>query len=130
MKKQELEKIVTPDLESVNPLAQLSQTNNSFLPTTIGRQTNSKINCPDTQANGCNNNESCETSQQNNHVQENRGVTGISGTGHTINNYACPQEIILTPKASLPPVGRGFFFLRSGGSRARHVILYPVHCFF
>jgi hypothetical protein len=35
-------------------------------------------------------------SSQTNHVDKNTGITGISGTGHTINNYnyACPPEII------------------------------------
>jgi hypothetical protein len=33
-------------------------------------------------------------STQTNHVQENCGVTGITGTGHTINIYQCPQELI------------------------------------
>jgi hypothetical protein len=31
---------------------------------------------------------------QHNTVSDNYGVTGISGTGHTINNYACPPEIV------------------------------------
>jgi hypothetical protein len=31
---------------------------------------------------------------QTNHVQENYGVTGISGTGHTINIYQYPKELI------------------------------------
>jgi hypothetical protein len=31
---------------------------------------------------------------QTNHVQENYGVTGITGTGHTINIYQCPKELI------------------------------------
>jgi hypothetical protein len=30
---------------------------------------------------------------QVNHVQENRGVTGITGTGHTINIYQYPKEL-------------------------------------
>jgi hypothetical protein len=33
-------------------------------------------------------------SPQKNHVQENHGVTGISGTGHTINIYQYPKELI------------------------------------
>jgi hypothetical protein len=31
---------------------------------------------------------------QTNNVENNTGITGITGTGHTINNYACPPEII------------------------------------
>jgi hypothetical protein len=33
-------------------------------------------------------------SSQTNHVDKNTGITGISGSGHTIYNYACPPEII------------------------------------
>jgi hypothetical protein len=31
---------------------------------------------------------------QTNHVQENRGITGITGTGHTITVNQCPDELI------------------------------------
>ncbi|MDR1201645.1 MAG: hypothetical protein LBL58_08470 [Tannerellaceae bacterium] len=44
---------------------------------------------------GCNmdgsNNNVCP---QHNTVFDNYGITGISGSGHTINNYACPPEIV------------------------------------
>jgi glycerol kinase len=46
---------------------------------------------------------SCQT----NHVQENRGVTGITGTGHTINIYQYPKSLedlltkILTKKGGI-----------------------------
>jgi hypothetical protein len=35
-----------------------------------------------------------DISSQTNNVENNTGITGITGTGHTINNYACPPEII------------------------------------
>ena len=31
---------------------------------------------------------------QENHVEENSGITGITGTGHTITINQCPKEII------------------------------------
>jgi hypothetical protein len=44
---------------------------------------------------GCNMNGSDNNvCSQHNTVSDNRGITGISGTGHTIYNYACPPEII------------------------------------
>jgi hypothetical protein len=110
---------VTPDCESVNPLAQLSQTNNSFLPTKIGHQTagaESHIegdirdhsvegNSQDSEQNQGegvlgNNVESSNIqngtnlSSQTNHVDKNTGITGISGTGHTITINQFPDELI------------------------------------
>jgi hypothetical protein len=44
---------------------------------------------------GCNmNGNDNNVSAQHNTVSDNRGVTGITGTGHTINIYQCPQELI------------------------------------
>jgi hypothetical protein len=98
---------VTPDCESVNPLAQLSQTNNSFLPTKIGHQTAGAENHIEGDTNAGNatndiNQDSCKDNQnsfnktfyQTNDVENNHGVTGISGTGHTIIVNQCPDELI------------------------------------
>jgi hypothetical protein len=41
-------------------------------------------------ANGSN----IKVAPQTNHVHENLGVTGITGTGHTINIYQYPKELI------------------------------------
>jgi hypothetical protein len=98
---------VTPGGKSVNPLAQLSQTNNSFLPTNLGHQTagaESHIEGDTNAGNATNdiNQDSCKDNQnsfnktfyQTNDVENNHGVTGISGTGHTINVYQYPKELI------------------------------------
>ncbi|MDR1224250.1 MAG: hypothetical protein LBL07_15425 [Tannerella sp.] len=110
---------VTPDCESVSPLAQLSQTNNSFLPTKIGHQTagmeshiegdirdhsveGNSQNSEQNDGEGIlgNNVESSNIqngtnlSSQTNNVENNHGITGISGTGHTITVNQCPDELI------------------------------------
>jgi hypothetical protein len=105
---------VTPDCESVNLLAQVAH-----IPTTSIGHTSTGDNSPvdgdvheneqnaenisDSVVVGNNINGSDTTvvhgnddnvMPQTNHVQENFGVTGISGTGHTINIYQCPPELI------------------------------------
>jgi hypothetical protein len=68
----------TPDCESVNQLSQLN-----LLP-----------NAQDvTQSNEHGDNVYGQNAQAN-RVQENYGVTGISGTGHTINIYQYPKELV------------------------------------
>jgi hypothetical protein len=106
---------VTPDCESVNPSNLFNQLN--LLPkqteirqesgegnassmsgnaTTQQPENNQQLEDVESSvvvgndANGSN----IEVSPQTNHVQENCGVTGITGTGHTINIYQCPQELI------------------------------------
>jgi hypothetical protein len=78
---------VTFDYESVMDLS-LSQ---SFIPT--NKQGMGDIEASD--VTGCNMSGSGNNVfSQHNAVSENHGITGISGTGHTINNYACPPEIV------------------------------------
>jgi hypothetical protein len=95
MKKKELEKIVMPDCKSVNLnprpanlLAFQNKPDTSENSQELNDVENSVIVGTDA------NNSEINATSQTNHVQENRGVTGIQGTGYTINNYACPKEII------------------------------------
>jgi hypothetical protein len=69
---------VTPDCESVNQLSQLN-----LLP-----------NAQDVTQNNEHGDNVYGQNAQANRVQENYGVTGISGTGHTINIYQYPKELV------------------------------------
>jgi hypothetical protein len=89
---------VTPDCESVNPSNLVSQLN--LLPRQM--ETEQTI----TDSNNCtaigNDANGSTVSPQTNHVQENYGVTGITGTGHTINIYQYPKELINLIKTLYP----------------------------
>jgi hypothetical protein len=96
---------VTPDCESVrnylNLLPQSEQNTqdlgNADSGTVIGNNANeSKISSERIGHSTTGENSPVEGHifSQTSHVDTNTGITGISGTGHTINNYACPPEII------------------------------------
>jgi hypothetical protein len=90
----------TPDCESVRDLLP-----NAGLPL-IAEQNNNQQDISSVEGSGIvgNNlygNENASVSgnenslhPQTNNVEQNTGITGISGTAHTIYNYACPPEII------------------------------------
>jgi hypothetical protein len=102
---------VTPDCESVNHFNQLNllpaqteirQESGAGNASSVNGDSDS-ITCHEneqtiTDSSSCiaigNDANGSTVSNQTNHVQENRGVTGITGTGHTINIYQCPQELI------------------------------------
>jgi hypothetical protein len=96
------------------------QTNNSLFPIKIGHQTEGteshikgdiRNHSVDEHEISINDSNSCiaigqfpngsTVSNQTNHVQENHGVTGITGTGHTINIYQYPKELIELLKKKL-----------------------------
>jgi hypothetical protein len=85
---------VTPDCESVNPLLSTNVLNH--LPQNISNGASENTESSIRQGN---NNTSVAGNDnllnpQYNTVENNTGITGITGTGHTIYNYACPPEII------------------------------------
>jgi hypothetical protein len=88
---------VTPDCESVNSSNLFNQLN--LLPRqTENEQEISNVDGSDVNGNNLHGNENIsvagsENEIQTNNVQENYGVTGITGTGHTINIYQYPKEL-------------------------------------
>jgi hypothetical protein len=87
----------TPDSESVNPLAQLSQTNNSILPTKIegdirdhSEENTQRIgNVDESTVVGA----KVHNSNVQQVTQNNQTGCNITGTGHTINIYQYPKEL-------------------------------------
>jgi hypothetical protein len=65
--------------------------NNQRDSTAIGRDANNSDIGHTTTGDGSS--VSGDISKQDNHVQDNHGITGITGTGHTINVYQYPKEL-------------------------------------
>jgi hypothetical protein len=89
-------------METVTYLQELPHPGNVDSSVSIGRDANEseidlqKIgNVDGSDIAGCNTNgRDNNVCPQHNTAPDNYGITGISGTGHTINNYACPPEIV------------------------------------